>query len=79
MSHIVTIKTEVRDKAARVGRFKWVESSKGGGLFDLEADFGEKRDLSKEKPEMLADLKARFAAWQAEMDASDPRGPFRDY
>ena len=32
------------DKAARVGRYKWVESSKGGGLFDLESDLGEKRD-----------------------------------
>lgn len=67
------------DKAARVGRYKWVESTKGGGLFDLETDLGEKHDLSNEKPDVLADLKAHFAAWQSEMDASEPRGPFRDY
>ncbi|MGC1272533.1 MAG: sulfatase-like hydrolase/transferase [Planctomycetaceae bacterium] len=67
------------DKAARIGRYKWIESTKGGGLFDLETDLGEQRDLSAEKPDVLADLKNRFATWQAEMDASEPRGPFRDY
>jgi len=67
------------DKAARVGRFKWVESPKGGGLFDLAADLGETKDLSQELPDVLSKLKARFAAWRAEMDACKPRGPFRDY
>ena len=27
----------------------------------------------------VAQLKARFEAWREEMDASEPRGPFRDY
>lgn len=67
------------DKAARVGQWKWVESAKGGGLFDLASDLGETRDLSKEKLEELARVKARFAAWRAEMYASEPRGPFQDY
>ena len=67
------------DRAARVGRWKWVESEKGGGLFDLAADVGEARDLSKEQPEELARVKARFSTWRAEMDAAEPRGPFRDY
>ncbi len=67
------------DKAARVGNWKWVESEKGGGLFDLAADLGESKDLSKEKPDVLATVKARFDAWRKEMDASEPRGPFRDY
>ena len=67
------------DKAARVGKWKWIDSAKGGGLFDLEADPAEKHDLSREKPEMAQKLKAQFEAWRAEMDASEPRGPFRDF
>jgi arylsulfatase A-like enzyme len=67
------------DKAARVGQWKWIESAKGGGLYDLASDLGETRDLAAEKPAELARVKARFAAWRAEMDASEPRGPFRDY
>ena len=67
------------DRAARVGQWKWVDSALGGGLFDLASDIGESKDLSKEKPEELARVKARFEAWRAEMDAAEPRGPFRDY
>ena len=67
------------DRAARVGQWKWVDSDRGGGFFDLASDIGESKDLSKEKPEELARVKARFEAWRAEMDASEPRGPFRDY
>ena len=67
------------DKAARVGNYKWVAAEQGSGLFDLASDLGEKRDLSAEKPELLARIQARFAAWQKEMDAAEPRGPFRDY
>jgi arylsulfatase A-like enzyme len=67
------------DKAARVGDFKWVETGRGSGLFDLSNDVSEEHDLSQQKPEVLARVKARFAAWQREMEEADPRGPFRDY
>ena len=67
------------DRAARVGRYKWVQSARGNGLFDLASDIGEKHDLSKEKPELLEKLKARFVHWKSEMQAAEPRGPFRDY
>jgi arylsulfatase A-like enzyme len=67
------------DVAARVGQWKWVKSAKGGGLFDLAADLGEAKDLSKERPEILARVKERYSAWRQAMDASEPRGPFRDY
>ncbi len=67
------------DKAARVGNWKWVESTRGGGLFDLERDIGESNDLSETRPDKLAEMKQHFANWQAEMDASEPRGPFRDF
>ena len=67
------------DRAARVGRWKWLESGKGTGLYDLAADLGETKDLSTEKPDVLQKVKGRFDAWRQAMDATEPRGPFRDY
>jgi len=67
------------DRGARVGHWKWVESSRGGGLFDLRKDIGERRDLSAERPEMLKRVQARFANWEKQMQAAEPRGPFRDF
>jgi len=67
------------DHAARVGCWKWVESARGNGLFNLSSDLGEQQDLSAEKPDVLAMLKSRFAAWKKDMADAEPRGPFRDY
>ena len=67
------------DKGARVDNWKWVKSSRGTGLFDLRTDISERRDLSKERPDILKRVKARFANWERQMKAADPRGPFRDY
>ena len=39
----------------------------------------EKHDLSAERPQDLAMLKARWEAWRKEMDESEPHGPFPDY
>ncbi len=67
------------DKAARFQNWKWVESGKGRGLYDLGKDLGEKQDLSRDRPEVLRLMQEKFAAWRQEMDASEPRGPFRNY
>jgi arylsulfatase A-like enzyme len=67
------------DKAARVGHWKWVESTRGGGLFNLAKDVGEAQDLSSTHPEKLRELQAHFDRWRADMDAAEPRGPFRDF
>jgi len=67
------------DKAARVGNWKWVESAKGNGLFNLNEDIGEARDLSYEYPEKLIEMKQHFANWKDRMEKAEPRGPFRDY
>jgi arylsulfatase A-like enzyme len=67
------------DKAARVGPYKWVESAKGSGLFDLSRDIGETTDLSHEHPDVLKRVRGRWQAWRKAMDAAEPRGPFRDY
>jgi arylsulfatase A len=67
-------------RAARMDNYKWVEfQDKKGGLFDLSSDQGESRDLSAEKPDVLARLKAGWELWRREMDAAEPRGPFRDF
>ncbi|MEJ2702212.1 MAG: sulfatase-like hydrolase/transferase [Sedimentisphaerales bacterium] len=67
------------DKAARVDDFKWVDSARGSGLFDLSTDIGERHDLSSEKPDLLKTLKARFAAWERRMAEAEPRRPFKDF
>ncbi|MEO6809563.1 MAG: sulfatase-like hydrolase/transferase [Isosphaeraceae bacterium] len=67
------------DRAARVGRYKWVDSERGKGLFDLSKDIGEKHDLSSKRPEVFDRVKARFAAWTKTMNAAEPHGPFRNY
>jgi len=67
------------DKAARVGDWKWLDSAKGKGLYDLATDPGETKDLSQENPEVVKLMQTRFAAWKKAMDAAEPRGPFRDY
>lgn len=67
------------DRAARIGSYKWVDSAKGSGLFDLSRDLGEQNDLSAKEPVILAKLKKGWAAWRKQMDEAEPRGPFRDY
>ena len=67
------------DRAARVGNWKWVDSKKGTGLYDLSRDLSEQRDLSSSHPEKLREMRAAFDSWRAEMDAAEPRGPFRDF
>jgi arylsulfatase A-like enzyme len=55
----------------RYGRWKYVEGSESctvdscrtPQLFDLESDLGERHDLSKVYPDVLADLKEKFLAW----------------
>lgn len=65
---------------ARVGQWKWTEmQGKGKGFFDLEKDIGEKKDLSDDRPDDLERVKARYRNWVREMDAAEPRGPFRDF
>jgi arylsulfatase A-like enzyme len=75
-------------QAARVGNYKWVAYVQRGNpknvppkeeFYDVVADPGETRNLIDQKRDEVAKVKARFAAWRAEMEAAEPRGPFRDY
>jgi hypothetical protein len=66
------------NRAARVGQYKWFQAGEDGGLYDVVNDPGETRDLSADRPELLARIQARWAAWRKEMDACPWRGPFRE-
>jgi len=75
-------------QAARVDHWKWVSYVPRGNknnvppkeeLFDLSVDPSEKDNLAAKKPDVLGHVKARFARWRVEMDAAEPRGPFRNY
>ena len=59
-----------QQKAVRRGPWKYVQDAAVEMLFNLQDDIGERRDLAYRQPEILADLKAALAAWEAEMDAS---------
>jgi len=65
-------------RAARVGKWKWIDGRRGG-LFDLSEDLGEQHDLSQQEPAALRHAKDRFAAWQQAMQDAEPRRPFRDF
>jgi arylsulfatase A-like enzyme len=66
-------------KAARVGKHKWIEAENYRGLFDLAADLGEKNDLTAQQPALAAEISAKWTAWRKQIDQTEPRGPFRDY
>jgi arylsulfatase A len=59
--------------AARNGKWKYIRYEKGELLFDLDADLGERRDLSKRYPETVAELRKEVAQWEAEMAQSRPK------
>lgn len=67
------------EHAARVGDWKLVHTGGRDRLFDLSKDVAEQHDLAAERPEKLAELRRAFNEWRAEMDAAEPRGPFRDF
>jgi hypothetical protein len=60
-------------KAARVGKYKWLQSQNTSALFDLEKDIAEQNDLSKQNPETLKDLKSHFANWKKNASRRTPR------
>ncbi len=62
-----------RGFALRQGDWKLVHdlSMEGPALYDLSTDIGEDHDLAQEKPEILSELLARHAAWDAELRAPD--------
>ncbi len=64
----------------RKGRYKLLHRFEKDELelYDLEADAGERMDLSEEKPELAAKMLAQLKEWQGEVGArfvGDPCSP----
>ena len=69
-----------RREAARVGQWKWVRNAGQVSLFNLAEDVAEKNDLAAGRGAGRArEMQTRFENWLAEMDAAEPRGPFKDF
>jgi hypothetical protein len=52
-------------KAVRRGQWKWLSIEGDEFLFDLSRDARERANLAKREPEKFAELKSRYAAWDA--------------
>lgn len=66
--------------AVREGKYKLLRTGKNDPpqLYDLEADIGETRDISAEKPEAVKQLSSAFEAWNAQLVAplfQSPKAP----
>ncbi|HEY3964320.1 MAG TPA: sulfatase-like hydrolase/transferase [Planctomycetaceae bacterium] len=59
-------------RAVRHGNLKFVRDGNIELLFDLAKDVGERKDISYEHPEQLAELRRRLADWEAEMAQEKP-------
>jgi arylsulfatase A-like enzyme len=57
-----------RQRAMRLGRWKYLRDGAIDLLFDLEADPGERNSLGYSEPARMADLRARLARWEEEMN-----------
>ena len=64
-------------KALRSGDWKYLQTDAGEFLFDLAADAGEKQDRKADEPAVLAQLKAKYAAWEADVLPPIPLDPTR--
>jgi arylsulfatase A-like enzyme len=56
-----------RQKALRSGSWKYLRTEDGEFLFDLAADAGETRDIKADRPDILAQLTAKYAAWERQV------------
>lgn len=55
--------------AVRKGNYKLLHNPQGDRLFDLAADIGETKDISKDKPEVFEELKKLYAEWDKQLVA----------
>lgn len=62
-------RAEARRKAVRSGDWKYIDDSGTEYLFNIAADFKESNNLLEAKPDIVADLKAKLAAWEEDVKA----------
>jgi arylsulfatase A-like enzyme len=66
-----------RQAALRSGHWKYLRMDGYEYLFDLQSDARERANLARRYPERMADMKRRYAAWQATMPAIPSDAQFR--
>jgi arylsulfatase A len=65
-------RTNRKQRAIRQGPWKYINDGNTMDLlFNLDSDIGERTDLGYQHPDILADLKAKLKAWEAEIDATE--------
>jgi arylsulfatase A len=61
-----------QQKAVRHGDWKYLKDGNVEMLFDLRNDVGERHDLYRKHPDIMADLKRRLTAWENELAQITP-------
>lgn len=61
-----------QQKAVRHGDWKYLKDGNVEMLFDLRNDVGERYDLYRQHPDIMADLKRRLTAWENELAQITP-------
>lgn len=56
-----------QQKATRYGQWKYIQDGNVEMLFNLSNDISERRDVAFQNPTIVADLKKRLAAWEADI------------
>ena len=65
-------RTNRKQRAIRQGPWKYINDGNSMDLlFNLDTDISERTDLGYQHPDILADLKAKLKAWEAEIDATE--------
>jgi arylsulfatase A-like enzyme len=65
-------RTNRKQRAIRHGPWKYINDGNSMDLlFNLDTDIGERTDLGYQHPDILAGLKAKLKAWEAEIDATE--------
>ena len=59
----------ITQRAARRGHWKYIDDRGQYFLFDLNTDAGERHDVARQHPELVRDLRALVAKWEADVDA----------
>jgi arylsulfatase A-like enzyme len=59
-------------RAVRSGDWKYFASEDGEFLFDLSRDARERANLAKREPQRLAELRAKYEAWERSIPAMPP-------
>ena len=57
-----------QQRAVRRGNWKLLLDGDDLLLFNLANDIGEHHDLASTRPDIVADLRARIAAWEKDVD-----------